>query len=178
MKKQHVSLYLIMSVFVGLLLVPLTSAETSIESVTIEPEEPARLGDITFSAIITGEEIQEVYLLVQECNDDICYAIDSFNESMSPGDANNYSSSITLTKDDATYIKYAFSILTEQGWEVPDSDDYTNVDLTVNSDNGNQNDNNDGSNGNSDSNTPGFELVIVLTILCTLALLIRRYRFQ
>ena len=166
----------VLAMFIGSVQALIPIGETyTVESVDINPDEPVRQGEVTFTATISGEGISKVYLLVQECNDEICYFVGSFNETMTSDDVSTYEATITLVKDDATYFKYAFGIVTDEGWE---QSDFTNVDLTI--DNGNDNNNNgnnEGDNGNN-NNTPGFEFVFFICAIGVVTVLAFRRRYQ
>jgi len=150
----------------------------TIDSVIITPEEPTRLGELTISAQFSGEELTEIYVLVQECTPTLCYSMDELNVSMTLTGEDTYEATLTLTKDDATYIKYAFNGLTVEGWE---QTEYVRVNLSTEINNGDTNgdgDNGDGNGSNNTNGTPGFEVLVVLTAISIIAILINRKRYQ
>jgi len=175
-------LTLLLSTFVLLgakaAMVPIATSFT-VDSVILTPEEPSKLGEITFSTQFSGEELTEIYVLVQECTPTLCYSRDELNGSMTLSDEGVYEATLTLTKDDATYIKYAFNGLTAMGWE---KTDYVRVNLSTDTDNGDGNgngDNGDGTGDNNDTNgTPGFEVLLVLSAVFIISVILTRKRYR
>ena len=76
-------------------------------------------------------------------------------------DTDTYEATVTLIKDDATYIKYHIEIESDNAWYKYDVTDFYLKNETSNGGNGNgTNGNNNNGNGNDES--PGFELVTLL----------------
>jgi hypothetical protein len=86
----------------------------TVENVTLQPPEPSPKGTISFSASISGEDIEEVRLIVRECKEDFCFAKE-FNESMYLSDG-LYKCQITLRYEEATYIQYNLEIKSKGTW--------------------------------------------------------------
>lgn len=146
----------------------LISSTNAIANVTVDviPEEPKALQTIEITTQITDENINAVYLKIQECNGDsgLCYAQD--NITMTGTIDNIYTSSITLTHDDATYLQYTIVVQTDQGWTEYHKDTKVNYEIPSSNDNG---DTNDG------DNTPGFEFAaLALSIMFISLILYRR----
>jgi len=81
-----------------------TGKDPVIKNITISPEKPTPLSNITFTIEIEGENISEVYLRVLEANKNMCYP--TKNVSMEKIDDEIYECNITLEFAAATYIKY------------------------------------------------------------------------
>ena len=163
----------------------LISAEPTVEEITLSPEEPEPLSEVTFIATVTSEEsLDQVNIIVRKCKkvegQELCY-VDSINESMSLFE-NTYRATVTLKHDDATYIKYNLVIKSEGIWYEYDP---IQVNLTVEPANGNGNGdgtNGNGSNGgngeNGDNGTPGFEIISLLIAIVIGVLLLGKKRLR
>lgn len=141
-----------------------TVADPIVTTVSLDPVDPAPTETITFTATIDSNETPtSVFILVQECNENICFK-DGYNESMTVQATGEYQGQIALQRDDATYIKYHIVILSNGEWYATE---ITEFDLTVDDGNGDTNGNNtnngstNGDNENGDA-TPGFELMVFL----------------
>ena len=152
-----------------------TAAEPIIKEITLDPEEPSPLSTITFTAVINNSNnLDDVRLIVQECTDSLCYAIGS-NESMLAVDNNTYQTTVTLTHNDATYIKYHLEIETNETWYIYSITELNLKNETNNNSSNNNNNNTNPSNGNTSEKTPGFEIlpflmsIIFVTIIATLS---------
>ena len=147
----------------GILTTSITTAEPTLESFTIDPEEPTPLSDITVTADIGGEGITAVVVHIKECNQDqgICFREQSTE--MSELETGKYQAQFTLKETEADYIQYYFDI-TIDGEEVRFDETWT-IDLLVDS-----NDN------NGDNGTPGFEFIILITAIGAGFLLFRKKR--
>lgn len=114
----------LLSIGIILLFIGLAVAdEPEIENITISPEKPVSLSTITFIADINGEDIEEVYMLVEECIEGLCYA-DYQNESMNPIDNDTWECTATLIHDDTTFIHYWLVIKCNNTWYEFFSKDY------------------------------------------------------
>ena len=143
-----------------------SSALAAIETnITINPTEPAPLSKITFNAQITGKNVTNVKIYVQECNQNICYAV-WHNETMSQISSDEYQSSITLTHADATYINYWLVVIAD-GTEYNLIDDKVTLNLKINN-----------TNENNDNKSPGFELIVVIIGITLLAFIPKKKRLK
>ena len=145
------------------------TAETIID-VYIEPDEPTPASQITITASISTEnEIDKVYVEIQECKDDLCFQKE--NLTMTKVN-NNYQKQYQLLRDEATYFKYSIAILFDDGtWY--NQTQKTDVTLKLDSTNG-------GTNGgdNKYNKTPGFELFLLITVISLVVLLFRKKRLR
>jgi len=174
--KQKIKYILFIGSIVGMLLsIQTVTSEPSVETITLDPEEPEPLATITFTAVVTSEEtINEVWLIVKECKNTsgqkICF-VDSFNVTMAPTDIEDtYEATITLSHDDATYITYNLNIFGDDTWY--QSTD-TELDLNLEPPNGN----NSSTDGNKDK-TPGFESFAFFLACGLILFVIKRKRFR
>jgi hypothetical protein len=169
---------------IGLFLIAaglLTSAEPIVEDITVSPEDPEPLSEVTFIATITSNEsLDQVNIIVRECKkvegQELCF-VDSFNESMSSFE-NTYRTELTLKHDDATYIKYNLVIKSNGTWYEYDP---IQLELSVETGNGdgtNGNGSNGDNGGNGDDGTPGFEIIPFLIAVVIGVLLFRRKRLR
>lgn len=142
------------------------SAEPII-NVDIEPKEPVAGSQITITADISSENnIDKVYLEIQECKEDLCFTKE--NKTMNLVNS-VYKTTYKLTKTEATYFKYSFSIKFDDGqWY-----ETGKTDVTLKSSS------NNGTNGGDGENkkTPGFELILLIIVLTIFTILLKRKRF-
>jgi hypothetical protein len=156
--------------FLGLCLSIVSVKADPVIDVTIDPVEPEPHDTVMFYATITSdEEILEVRIIMQECNDQICFS--RSNESMDlVGDV--YQEKFELEKSTATYIKYWLEVYTADSYTETDP---TNVTLKIESGNGNGNgDENGDEDGGDDS--PGFEILTLLIAVSIAFILLKRKR--
>ena len=159
---------------IGLLLstiTTITADEPNYDEISISPEEPTQLSELTLSVDITGETITEVFVKVEECIEGMCYP-DIQNISMQNTEGNTWEATVTLIHDDAVYgtvwlivnsngTWYDFSKIKEEKQEFDISPSSTNGENGENGENG----------GNGDNGTPGFELlVLVVSIIVALSI--------
>jgi len=145
----------------------IVAADPTLESFSIDPEEPAPLSDITVTADIGGEGITAIIVHIKECNDRPEYPVVCFiNQeiTMSEVETGKFTASLTLQEERANYIQYYFDI-TINGEEVQLIDDSWTIDLLVDS-----NDN------NGDNGTPGFEFMVLITAIGLGFVLFRKKR--
>ena len=162
--------FLIFSLYIAIV-GTIGAGKPTIVEVTSEPDEPSALSTITFTAVITSEDdLEEVRLIVQECKESLCFT-NGFNESMALVDTDTYETTITLTHNDATYIKYHIKTKSDGTWH---KDDITEFDLEIGTDNGNSNGNNNNENGND--KTPGFEIISMMIAIAIGTLAFKRKR--
>ena len=132
-------------------------ADPTVVQVTIDPVKPLPLSTITFNAtILSNETIDEVRLIVQECRVDLCF-VGGFYVSMDKISNDTYQAQYTLTREEATQIKYYLNIAFNETWF---TSNITIIPLA--------------SNANKDpASTPGFEFVLIFFSVGLL--LIRRH---
>ncbi len=173
-KNKHIILSLILTAFLLTMIPPVSAANPEVSQILLNPEEPAATETIIFTATIEGDDAPtSVYIVVQECKDDICFK-DGYNESLSLLDGNNYRGEITLGRDDATYIKYHVEMLVNGIWY---KSEIIELDLITDNGNGDTNGENGDTNGdNGDNNTPGFELLTLLIAGGIITIALRRKR--
>lgn len=146
----------------------IVAVEPSVVEITHDPQKPVAGSTVTFSATVSGEDITAVHIIVQECNEQICFL--KHNISMDKIDSLEYQKEIDLTRDDAAIVKYNLVVESNGDW-YDFKDDIKQFDLAANSDN-NQN------NGNGGDNTPGFELAPFFIAIMIGALYIKRKRLR
>jgi len=168
--KNNRKKYLVTFLFLGMILftsINVIAVDPTLESFSIDPEEPAPLSDITVTADIGGEGITAVIVHIKECNDRPEYPVVCFiNQeiTMSEVETGKFTASLTLQEERANYIQYYFDI-TINGEEVQLIDDSWTIDLLVDS-----NDN------NGDNGTPGFEFMVLITAIGLGFVLFRKKR--
>ena len=136
-------------------------AEPTVNNITVTPENPEPESTVTITSDISGENITSVNLSVSECNYDTgqCYVSNRYEMTIDQG--GKYTTLITLKddKDRTDHIQYKFTVvdsgveysLTNASW-------VTDLDLSTENDEPNGGE-------NSTDETPGFELLFVLTAL-------------
>jgi len=156
---------IIFMIVLGLSLLLNSVSAATVINVDVEPSEPAPASKITITADISSDkEIDKVYIDIQECKEDMCF----LNENVSMLKVNNnYEKEYQLTRDEATYFKYSIAIKFKDGSWYSQAEK-TDITLKPSS-------NNNGTNGgNNDS--PGFELIIVISAVLIAMLLFKRKR--
>lgn len=153
------------TIIAGLMLSMITNViaiDPSYQDITIAPEEPTRESEVTFTVEIEGENITEVRVIVEECNDIFCYQ-DIQNESMTNTQDNIWEGTVTLLHDDTTYGTVWLEILSDEKW-YDFKESGIEFDVVASSENGDDGENGDnGSNGgNGGDSTPGFELILLV----------------
>jgi hypothetical protein len=131
--------------------------------IEIIPEAPEPESDIEIKAFIDMEGIEQVYIIIQECdiNTGICY--ERKNISLNKISDNTYSNSYKLKESKATYIQYNLLVKSDTGWETLIQEEKTNLLDTKN---------NGDVNGNED--TPGFEIIASLLAIISIILLLNK----
>ncbi len=132
-------------------------ADPVIEDISINPTSPSPKSTITFTATVTGDQIDEVYLLLQECKEDLCFP--RTNASMNKLESGKYQTSITLEESDATYIQYWLNI-NEDGTWYSSEEDIIKKNLST----------------KPEDSIPGFELLVFLVSIIILLFIIKRKR--
>ena len=112
-----------------LLVVPIINAEPTVE---ITPTKPKVNADVTFEVDLTGENVQNAYLWIQECNGNtgICYT--DQNLSMTETSEGMYEVSTKLEHDDATYFQYSVFVDTGSNWLTFFEQTKVNLDISNN----------------------------------------------
>jgi hypothetical protein len=162
--------------FVGVLSVISLSSFVSAEpeyNISLEPAKLSKMSEVTFSVSVTGEDIQEVYINVIECEDTQCFVVEKFNESMEKINDGEYTKTITLIQSDANNIEY-YLVIRDNGIWYDYIDDFETTYFEVVDNNNGGNSNSDG-NGSSDE-TPGFELLLVFASLIVIFFIFKRKR--
>ncbi|UCF13062.1 MAG: hypothetical protein JSW06_02085 [Thermoplasmatales archaeon] len=141
-------------------------ADPVVENISIDPTNPAPLSTITITANIDGENITNVNLSVGECNKTagVCYVYHQIT--MTEKTEGQYTAELTLEKSKASYISFAFDI-TYDGETKKLEDDSWDVDLSIESGNG------DTTNGGDGDSVPGFEIIYFL-ITISIGILVHR----
>jgi len=147
---RYVTNSFLIIIFLGVLFFSIrVSADPANIDIIIEPSEPTPLSTITFTVTIDNtSNIEEVRLIFQECQDDLCF-IDKWNESMTMINE-VYQTTITLIHEQATQGKYAIAVEANETWFYSEQ---AFIDLKIDEQ---HNSNENTPNHNS---TPGFELV-------------------
>lgn len=129
-----------------------------IQDIDYTPKNPNALSTITFTATVTGDT-PTVYVFVEECRDDLCYA-DVHNVTMDKIGATQYERQITLRHADANIIHYQI-IVEDQGMWYKSSLEAASL---------------GGEDTDGGNDTPGFEgiLMIVSVVAMGLILLIKK----
>lgn len=136
------------------------AAEPTVVEIDYDPQNPEVASTVTFNATINGEDVSAVHIIVQECNEQVCFI--RHNISMNKVDTSEYQIDVELTRDDASIVKYNLKIESDGVW-YDFKDDIKQFNLVPKT-NGDQTNGNDNTNG-----TPGFELIpIVVSIVFVL----------
>lgn len=138
-----------------------TADEPSYGEIDVTPEEPTRLSEVTFTVDVTGVNITEVRINVEECIEGMCYP-DYQNVSMDYNtEDDTWIGAVTLIHDDTVYGTCWLVIKSNGTWyDFKDSKKEFNVSAgTGNGDinGGDTTNGDDGTNG-----IPGFELILVV----------------
>ena len=167
MDKITKNIFIIILIILGLFLTNNSAIAENATTIEIIPESPEPKSEIEIIASIDMEGIEQVNILIQECdsNTGICY--ERHNISLSKVDDTEYKTSYALKESKATYIQYDLIIKTGLGWETLIKEEKTNLLISQDNDNG----------GNGNQNTPGFEILgIFLGILLIILLFKKRDR--
>lgn len=136
----------------------LSSADAVVENVSIKPENPTKLSEITITSTIEGINTSDnVTLYIKECDENTGLCDQPFSVKLTKIDSNNFSAEVSLQFVMATYFDYWFVVEREGNTTEIKNDSY-NVQLTSNSNVDTQNQ----GNGN-DKGIPGFEITALLT---------------
>ena len=162
MKKILIAIFVILGLYGSSINV---IGEPVVESITTVPTNPFPLSTITVKANITGENISIVNLTVIECSETACFAYKIYQ--MNKTDSGDWVVNATLQDDKnrTTFVKYKFEVVSD-GVLYLLEDDFWRVDLTIDSEDGDQN-------GGS---IPGFEIITLLIAVSIGILLFKRKR--
>ena len=129
-----------------------------IQDIDYTPTDLYPLSTITFTATVLGDNLT-VYVFVEECRDDLCYA-DTQNVTMDKTGATLYEKAITLKHEDANNIHYQIKVESGGLWYESSLEE---VNL-------------EGEEIDGDDDTPGFEgiLLIVAMLGAGIILLIKK----
>jgi len=138
-----------------------TAEEPTFGDITITPDEPTVLTDVKFSVNISGENITEVRLEVEECvGPDFCYEKQNASMELEEG---LWEATVTLEHDDVT-VGHCWLVIKSNGtWYnfAPSvSPEYESTDFNILP--GADGDSNGGSGTDDTGGTPGFELILVI----------------
>jgi hypothetical protein len=153
------------------------AAEPILGEVTLNPQHPAKLSKITFTATIIGEDIKTVKIIVLECNETtgICQNTRD-NQTMQHIGGSLYETNITLDYSTASYITYWVYVESNTGETITLPDAHgVKLNLSVSSNNGNSG---NGNNTNGNGETPGFEAAFFIAAICVALIFISRKRFR
>ena len=140
----------------------IVTAEPTLNSVTTDPEKPEPLGQVTVMVNFTGENILNVSVIASECSDQTksCYN-NTFFDMTYNSETGLYTTTFTLLdKQGITdHIQWYFNV-NDSGvtYNIEGGKTYLNIDTETPS-NGNTD------SGDSDSDTPGFELILMLAAI-------------
>jgi hypothetical protein len=166
-KTKAILCLLLMSIFAATSL-RAVAVEPSVGEVTISPSNPTALSNVTFTAKVTGDDINAVHLIYSECDSEICKL--TKNTTMTETSEGTYEATINLAWDKANHITYYFNIYCTGIWT---KTEYVNVTLTPS--NGNHNGNGNTTNGDK---SPGFEILLFVAAIGGSVILLARKRFK
>lgn len=167
-KNRHVLLISILvlgmySLTVGMV----AAADPSVVNIEYDPQNPEVASTVTFRATVSGEDITADQIIVQECNEQVCFV--KHNISMNKADTSEYQIDVELTRDDASIVKYNLKIESDGVW-YDFKDDIKQFNLVPKT-NGDQTNGNDNTNG-----TPGFELIPIVVSIVFVLFIYKRKR--
>ena len=165
--------YILVAVILGMFLLGFNAVADSTYTIDVDPSEPEPLSTVTFIATVTGDSVEEVYLIVIECKDDSCYTIDAFNESMESQGGDVYQKAITLMQSDANNIEY-YLVVKDNGIWYNFLDQFEVLNLKISSGNGGNGGSTNGDDGST--KTPGFELLVFIISIVILVFILKRKR--
>ena len=127
-----------------------------IQYIDYTPKNPNALSTIIFTATVIGDN-PTVYVFVEECRDDLCYA-DVQNVTMEKTGATQYEKQVTLKHADANIMHYQI-IVKDQGMWFKSSLEEGIL---------------GGEETNGGSDTPGFEGTLLIVAVVALLILIKK----
>lgn len=154
-----------------------TADEPTYGDITLEPAEPNRESDVTYSVEVTGVNITEVWINVMECTDPdsptyFCHP--EYNVSMTKGEGNTWEVTKALEFDDSAEGHCWLVIKSNGTWYDFKSDipNYTNFTILPGADG----DGNGGGGTDDTGGTPGFELILVIISIVVALSIYKRKR--
>jgi hypothetical protein len=181
--KENMKNVLVVTLIVGLCL-PIVGIATAVQptygNIALDPEEPTRQTEVTFTVDVTGADIEEVFIKVQECVDPgtsnyFCHA-GLLNLSLTNAEGTStWEGTGTLQYDDSD-VGHCWLVVKSNGIWYDDSSDsakYTNFTI-VPEDNGSDNNGADG--GDNTGKTPGFELLLVIVSIVVALFIYKKKR--
>lgn len=167
MKKNTKNILIVTIVILGLHMSMVGSiSAANLPTMEIKPPNPAPESTISFTANIEDENTTEVWIHIQECDENagLCFPDSVKNESMTDLGDGKYEVSIALIHDDATYITYWLEVKTSDAWSnYFKGTDGKGTEITLSeSGNGDDDDDTSGNGGDESGGTPGFEFIGVL----------------
>jgi hypothetical protein len=156
-----------------------TADEPSVGKISISPQKPTRLSQVNFSVQITGDNIEEVRVKVEECVGDpsspdyFCYT-GLLNVSLSNA-GGTWKGTGTLQYDNSDDGHCWLVVKSNGVWYDFKNDRTTWTNFTIVP--ANNNNNNNGTDGGSSSNnTPGFELILVIVSIAVALFIYKKKR--
>ena len=154
-------------------------AEPTVGNIEITPTQPEQETDVTYSVEISGDNIQEVWIEIEECTDpesDDYYCHSVYNVSTTEEDG-TWTVTETLMYSD-THEAHCWPIVLDNGTWYSYKNDYskwTNFTVTAAEE---PDDNGGDVDGDGDDNggTPGFELVLLMISIAIVFVLYNRKR--
>lgn len=138
----------------------ITYAEPNVETVSINPETPTKLSDVTITTAFTGvNESDNITVYIKECDENTGLCDQPFSVEMKRTNSDYYSADFSLEFDTATYFDYWF-VVEKNGGTTDIKDDSYNVQLASSS-----GDDNDPQNGDDGKGVPGFEITLFLVAI-------------
>ena len=127
-------------------------ANPTVVQITSDPAKPLPLSKITFNAtILSNETIDEVRLLVQECRVDLCFVNGPY-VTMEKITNDTYQAQYTLTREEATQIKYQLKIAYNETWYTSNTTIIPLIDTKKNT----------SQDPHDPMSTPGFETIVFI----------------
>jgi hypothetical protein len=150
--------------------VNITAAEPTINNIIIIPENPKPESSVTIIADISGENISEIILSVSECDAGTGACFENHHVTMTLNQQGTYQAEITLrdSRGRTDSLEYQFTI-TADGEEYIRSEESWKTYLDISP----SNENNQGDEDKT-NDTPGFELLIVITALFVSLILLKK----
>ena len=173
MKKNTKNILIVTIVILGLHMSMVGSiSAANLPTMEIKPPNPAPESTISFTANIEDENTTEVWIHIQECDENagLCFPDSVKNESMTDLGDGKYEVSIALIHDDATYITYWLEVKTSDAWSnYFKGTDGKGTEITLSESGGNGGDRSEG--------TPGFEFIgVFISAIFILLILNKRKR--
>ena len=166
-QQKSLIIFVLLLVVGGASITTALATEPTIGTITLNPQTPARLSNVTFSVDVTGDSATSVHLKYKECDPGLCKV--NRNVTMEKTTGDTYETTVTLTYEKATYITYHLEVNSSGTWT------FTNP-ITVNLTNGTNGNGNHTGDGSDGKKSPGFELVPLIATIGLCVILLRRKR--